>query len=269
MPRGTDRYDEARFQRQLWTPAHAPVRPYAWLDAANRSSLTVDSSGNCTAFAQGIAKSGGSAAGTGTVAYQPKGWIDGASPCFFSSNNATGFQLTTPMAYSGSPGMSAFFLGNVAGTGTAGYFAWLSGTSNGCPFSRYRDDSVVDVVRANQLGLVATPALTCSPGAHPVGFDAATNSVRIWLDGYIQATTTTDPAFSQPAAAIAYDPTSPLGGNDRFVECLLYDQKVPDWMCFRILAYLAWKWRVNSTFRAQNWAASGNPNLLIPPLIGV
>ena len=58
MPRGFNRYDEARLQRQLWTPDL--LRPALWLDAADQSTITVatgvsqwrDKSGNNRHFSQ-------------------------------------------------------------------------------------------------------------------------------------------------------------------------------------------------------------------------
>jgi hypothetical protein len=40
MPRGTDRYDEARRQGRLWTPAVEAASLYSWLDASSLASLT-------------------------------------------------------------------------------------------------------------------------------------------------------------------------------------------------------------------------------------
>lgn len=40
MPRGIDRYDEARLQGRLWTPAAEAANLYSWLDASNLPSLT-------------------------------------------------------------------------------------------------------------------------------------------------------------------------------------------------------------------------------------
>lgn len=59
MPRGADRYDEARFQGRLWSPA--TLRPFGWWDASDLSSVSTitgrvnewrDISGNGYIFSQ-------------------------------------------------------------------------------------------------------------------------------------------------------------------------------------------------------------------------
>jgi hypothetical protein len=59
MPRGVNRYDEARLQRRLWSPA--TLRPFGWWDASNLSSISTvagrvnewrDISGNGYVFSQ-------------------------------------------------------------------------------------------------------------------------------------------------------------------------------------------------------------------------
>jgi hypothetical protein len=59
MPRGLDRYDEARLQQRLWTPA--VLRPALWLDASDLSTISIgtgvsewrDKSGNGRHVSQG------------------------------------------------------------------------------------------------------------------------------------------------------------------------------------------------------------------------
>ena len=177
--------------------------------------------------------------------------------------------MNSSLAYTSGVGMMGFFLGNVFGSGFPnGYWSIIAGPTGG-PNLRYRDDQVVDVLRNNQLGLAATPALSCLPGPHIAGFDLILNRSRVWLDGSLQANVAADPALSQPLTSIGYDPSNALGVADRWVECVIYDQVIPDWMALRVMGYLAWKWNVNgSPVIAQSWALSGNPYLSAPPLIG-
>src|SRR5688572_1415854 len=39
MPRGVDRYDEARLQRRLWTPEHLRGKLFAWYDAQSIDTI--------------------------------------------------------------------------------------------------------------------------------------------------------------------------------------------------------------------------------------
>ncbi len=145
MPRGFNDYDTARLQGRLWTPA--VLRPAAWFDAADQSTITIstgvsewrDKSGNGNNLAQAtsgtqpsfsqnswnglstIGLSGSQAMRNTTLAFGTKYSI----VCAFNRTGGSSYQRFVE-SNAGIPGSGIFFFGSLNGN-----FATFFGTELG------------------------------------------------------------------------------------------------------------------------------------------
>ena len=260
MPRGTDRYDEARLQGRLWTPKvwRGDLKLVAWWDFSNENggltiatglSNAVDLSGRGNTLTQ--------ATGTSQPAYSPTGWTGGAKGAITPDGGDT-LIFTNGLLYNSTTGLSAAVIAYNNASGTRTIFSRPSGPGTG--MLRFTG-TTVELVRNFQAALLATATGSCPIGVRIVGCDFQSNSCVAWIDG-VSTSNSTDPGFSTNIECFFIDnganPFSggPVGealfGLSRWT---VRDRTLVD-------GYLAWKWR-----QVSNLVAS-HPFKNRPPLIG-
>lgn len=184
MPRGTNRVDEAHLQNRLWTPA--VLRPAAWYDAADLSTIATVSGG----VSEWRDKSGnGRTVSQATAGNRPTyttAGLNNLNVLTFSRTNSTFLRTTTSSITSGT------YTGQLD-------FAWVAN----------RTDSIGGtIITERNSSLVGETQWVFDTGAYFISSDGAnTNSNQ-----QISAATF---ALLSTSAAIAYH-THISGSRDRF-----------------------------------------------------
>lgn len=259
MPRGTDRYDEARLQGRLWTPAllRSSGKLWAWYDP-HQSAIT---------FATGISQfndlSGrGNNATQATTTKQPawspaNKWgrpavsYDGTSDCFFTPDSG----------YNGTNGLAAFLA--FERSNTAATYRSLIGC-NQAAAPAFRIDQTTNRLNLDRLGTtnLATTATACPVGFNVAGFVCSTNLSQIWMNGALTQTAT-NPSFPsgiQTIGGIDQNPSFPFDALMGEVVVMHFSPTAFERQSLE--GYLAWKWGTVGNLVADHRCKNR------PPLIG-
>jgi hypothetical protein len=258
VPRGTDRYDEARVQGRLWTPKvwKGDAKLVAWYDFSNEN-------GGLT-YATGVSDAV-DLSGKGNNATQPVGSAQAPwSPNVLNSkgailpNDIDGYNLTNALTYNATNGLSAACICYNNGSGVRVIFSHAAST--GSPNIRFNGDQF-ELVRNFQASLLLTAAGTCPTGVRIVGCDFQSNSCVAWIDG-TSYSNSTDPGFGSTLAHLFNDNGTSFWVGDPFGEILIGQSRWTVRDRSLVDGYLAWKWG-----NVSNLVAS-HPFKNRPPLIG-
>jgi hypothetical protein len=268
MPRGTGRVDEAIQQSRLWSPS--VLRPSLWMDAADISTLTLDSSSLVTEWRD---KSGFDRYATtigGTITYLPGGWA--GLPCLqFAANSARMRIASAPIFASGNANIGLFVVIRPNYTGTSyssvfanydiGNFQFLTGINIPylTPYGLY-NNAAVDLSNASYVAGLRQIIATTRTDSYFTGFQ----------NGYEQntvANTQSVYAGSGTQSVWAINSNASVSGNvesnaQDYCEIIAINANVPYDDRTAIEGYLAWKWGLVDTLNPAH------PYALRPPLIG-
>ena len=262
MPRGINRYQEAKSLRRLWTPEvwRGTNKLAAWWDFSNENGGLTVSTGLSNAVdlsGKGLTVSQG--AGASQPPYSPTGWVGGGKPAIIPDGVADGLDFSPGLSYNGTTGFSAACIAYNSASGGRTIFSHWGGA--GAPCLKLVGDTV-ELTRNFIAYLVQTPAGSCPAGVRILGCDLQSNSSVVWIDG-VSYSTGTDPACVTPAVSLFNDNGQSLFGGGPFGEIMfgqsrwsIHEREIVD-------GYLAWKWG-----NVQNLAKSSNPYKNRPPLIG-
>jgi hypothetical protein len=258
MPRGTDRYDEARIQGRLWTPIHlrAVGKLARWYSVPD--GAVVDGSGNVQTLKDlsGNGLDATQATAGSRPEYEPisLGHINRKPGTLTSADKSLSM---TAVAYNGTNGLSWAFVAsqNAAGTGTSNCI--VGGGTGGLEVRLNYTSPGWDVIRQAQLRLILMTAP--APNTLSVlGCDLATNSTIGWVDG-TSSSNATNPALSNGGNLLLS-----AGGTEflrgRFQEAIASELKWTTRERYLVDGYLAWKYGTN--------LAAAHPFKNRPPLIG-
>lgn len=265
MPRGYNRYDEARFQQRLWSPL--VLRPSLWMDAADLSTLTLDSSSLVTEWRD---KSGFNRHATtqgGTITYLPGGWA--GLPCLsFAANIARMEIASAPIFASGNSNIGLFVVirpnfaspsySAVFNNFTVGNFEFITG-------------AVVPYIEP--YGLYNNASLDLSNDAYVrylrqmIGTTRTDGSFTGFRNGYEQNTVANNQsvyigAATQSVWTINSNTISTESDAQDYCEIIAINANVSYDDRTAIEGYLAWKWDLVGTLNPAH------PYALRPPLIG-
>lgn len=264
MPRGSSlvdwRYDEAKIQGRLWTPAQFPASFLsAWYDFSAIETLTLDGSsgisqvndlsGNGNFAAQATAGSRPILVAAGKVNITPRRFADAST-----SNKA--MVLNSSLAYSAGNGVSVAIAANLNGLGSTA----LCGGTTGALELRSSSGTDIQLLNRGTAGLVTSTNSTPSGRMCVLGCEAKTSLSSVWLNGTL-TTNTNNPGFTQPITNIFDSVGEPFSGG--VGEFLFFNGNLLTTRQRNLVdGYLAWKWGC-----VQKLTAS-HPFLTRPPLIG-
>lgn len=260
MPRGTSRIDEAILQGRLWTPAS--LRPSAWFDADDISTITLNSN-NVSQWndKSGNGRHASQSEATNQPAYTPNG-LKGRTVLtfggndFFSISSFIENRIISVMAVASSNNTLANHY-IIDESNNNSYGGGLS--------LRFINTEVSSQVRF--WGQDALP-ITDSPNTVPTGAASILGGVEntsernTYLNG-VASETVTPGTSSRSAANLRIGHSSLLGGflDGTIAEIVLVSAAISKADRQRIEGYLSHKWGV-----AIN---ADHPYALNPPLIGV
>lgn len=255
MPRGTDRYDQARLAGRLWTPAQiTPLQLETWVDP----NKGID-------FATGVSKlynlvPGANHLVQATTANQPGLVSTGPNALrmlsFDGSNDAVAASVAV---YPNTAGYTAYAVAE--NNGAAG-FRSIFGILSGAGFFQLRLDSAhtLSVLRNASANLITSSNTSATNAFHIVGGSTATNFSSVSLNG-TETSNTTNPGFAGGWGNVGHS-----NGGERFagrIGQIVICSTIQDALTRRkIEGYLAW----SSGLVANLPAAHSFKNR--PPLIG-
>jgi len=270
MPRGTGRIDEARLQGRLYSPS--VLRPSLWMDAADISTLTLDSSSLVTEWRD---KSGLNRYATtigGTITYLPGGFS--GLPCLQFAANAARMRIASaPIFASGNANIGLFVVirPNFS-TSTSSYSA---------VFANYTDGNFEFMTGAaapyiEPFGLYNNAEVNLSGGSYVAGLRQIIATTRTdsyftgFWNGYEQNTVANTQSVylgGGTQSVWAINSNTLASGNfesnaQDYCEIIAIDGNVSYDDRTAIEGYLAWKWALVDTLNPAH------PYATRPPLIG-
>lgn len=262
MPRGTDRYDEARHQGRLWTPQALRAKMALWHDYSDLN--TVAASG--TQITSVTDKSGNGRTGTPQAVggrdpgFQIAGWksVSRNRPAIICTAAQIDNMEFTGITYSGAAGLSVHFVMN--NTAAAGVRTLISGTTGAFELAIDANQKITPT-RTSQA-VIATSTAALATGYGQVGMDCATNRCDMWLNGALEATANNG-AFT--ANAVRYGCQGQVGSNcwDSYIgEALVFTTILSLAETYKVTGCNAWKWG------AVDKLPASHPFKNRPPLIG-
>jgi hypothetical protein len=266
MPRGTDRYDEARLQGRLWTPQLERPNLGIWYDAADLSTVSIATGVSELRDKSGNARHATQAAGVTQPEYETNGSVFRHSVLNFTQIGS-GQALEVPnLSATGWSSLESLYV-------WANYFDPGGGaaTQFGAPLGRWSTDAVngdlepyVDGTIYHGFGSTArktvgnpTPSLTLPRIS---GMRSAANDWRYFLDGTLFFATATNTVGLPTAPRLGFSTTA--GCTCRIGELLLFNSSLTDLRRQRAEGYLAWKWGLVANLPGSH------PYKNRPPLIG-
>jgi len=270
MPRGTGRVDEAILQSRLWSPS--VLRPSLWMDAADLSTLTLDSSSLVTEWRDKSGYGRHAATTGGTITYLPGGWAGlpclqfaanaarmriASAPIFASGNANIGlFVVIRPNFSTGASSYSAVFANY-----TDGNFEFLTGTAAPYiePFGIY-NNAEVNLSGGSYVAKIRQIIAMTRTDSYFTGFQNGyeQNTVANFQSVY---------AGGDTQSVWAINSNTLASGNfesnaQDYCEIIAINANVPYDDRTAIEGYLAWKWGLVDTLNPAH------PYALRPPLIG-
>jgi hypothetical protein len=260
VPLGTSRYDEARLQGRLWTPAQRRGLDLGgWYDAADLSTLSI-----ATGVSQWNDKSGnGNHVVQATASAQPTlalNAINGLPTLrFVTANTQMLEKLSVTGMGSRAGGISMIIVAKVDSTAVAQGLVDISdGTGTNRTVLFLIETSAARYRMANDT---ATP-FTDTTAYHIFGGTGLTTAGNtVWADG-ISATITSpfpDETSVNLRIGTLYGNFYPVSGN--IAEVLIFRSSLADIDRNRVEGYAAWKWGLVRTLPASH------PYKNRPPLI--
>jgi len=271
VARGVNRYDEAQFQQRLWSPA--VLRPSLWMDAADLSTLTLNSSSLVTEWRD---KSGFNrhATTTGeTITYLPGGFS--GLPCLqFAANNARMRIASAPIFASGNSEIGLFVVirptyaangltySAVFANYSDGNFEFNTGSLTAAPYiipyGLYNGAEVNlsnDSYTANFRQIIATTRTNSSFTGFRNGYEQNTvaNTQSVYVGGGTQSVWAIN---SNTAASGNFESNA-----QDYCEIIAINANVSYNDRTAIEGYLAWKWDLRTSL------APNHPYINRPPLI--
>ncbi len=264
MPRGTNRYDEARHQGRLWSPIDwrgSTLR--GWFDADDLGTLT-GASGKCSQWND---KSGlGNDLTQGTSGNQPSIVQTGSNKAFlrFVSANSTFMRKTTLTGWTAPAPSSIFIALKMNSSGNFGFvdLSANTATNNGCLF--FFEPSLLQcrIATSGGAGTSATIAFSDTSSWHVVGCNNTVTDENVVLDGVVGTSNATG-SFATPANMNVGSLFSNVYYSDAdFGEIVITNSFLSTRERNLVEGYLAWKWGT-----VANLVAS-HPFRNRPPLIG-
>lgn len=265
MPLGSSlvdwRYDEAKVQGRLWTPAQFPASFLsAWYDFSAIETLTLDGS---TKVSQVNDLSGnGNFAAQATAGLRPTFFPTGkvnVTPRMYATvvGGSIAMILNSSLAYSAGSGISIAIAANNVGLANC---ALCGGTTGALEFAIGTGGTDVRLLRRGVVELAASSNVTAAGGMCVLGCDTQTNVSAVWLNG-VRTGNTNDPGFTNPITNIFDSAGDTFSGG--IGEMLFLNGGVLTTLQRNLVdGYLAWKWGCVQKLTATH------PFLTRPPLIG-
>lgn len=268
MPRGTDRYDEARLQGRLWTPAS--LAPCVWFDAMDLSTFTLDGSGNVSQWSD--------KSGTGNNAAQA---TSGKRPTYvalgrnsrpsvrFLIANATRLDLSVTGFPTGTTDHTLCAV-YYAPTGIGAYMQCFAWGDVGFPSGRVRSllSTDTDVLNFNMFAIDHNTSVAVGTD-HVIThtFVGSSGASSLYIDGAAASTATLGAASTTTfGASIGGAPSNGSGFDDYLTgdvqEIILVPRLLGLSDVNSLTGYAAWKWGYVSKL------AASHPFKNRPPLIG-
>ena len=259
MPRGVNRYDEARLQGRLWTPDL--VRPVFWLDAADLSTITISTG---VSIWRDKTSSGVNAVQP-TAANQPSygaALFPGSLPGVLFDGTNDEMNISTTAGQNLTHGVYWVFARRGAGSGSDGYrpsigtptgaLHYINSSSRGASYPYYGNPAFSFYDNA-QLYSNDVPYL--------MSFQLNGTGWGVWRNGTIEETTTAAsvPNSNNVGYTIARQPNASRWSNNVYAEILLV-QVTNTPIRQLVEGYFSWKWGVP--------LAASHPFANRPPLIG-
>lgn len=254
--RGTSRYDEAQFQKRLWTPANEPLRVTRWFDAGDVTTLTLDSSNRCSQW-NDKSQAGANATQATTSAMPTQTYTSVFAP--FPALNFSAASLQQMDYTVMSVGDMTLVCLVQRNTFTTNHRTIVSGQSATSFQARLNTSHQLELLSAGVSSLLTS-------GTVPVGaalLAGQTNTTG--KVGRVNGTETT------AATAVTFtNGTGRIGANygvgeefdGAMAELVMFQGVLSRAQIHRVEGYLAWKWGV------QRLLLRGHPFALRPPLIG-
>lgn len=262
MPRGTDRYDEARHQGRLWTPAllRGVGKLAMWWDYSDLN--TISASGADITQVRDKSGNGRNGAPQAVATREPDFLVNGwagptrSLPALSYDGSNDNMHVSSSIAYSAGNGMSVHAVINNTGSATN---RTIMGGPVGAPELSLTTTHQVSMVRSNQA-VIASSSAVLPTGRALAGWDAATNRSDLWVNG-ARETNATNPAFSANALDFGLNGVT---GTNQFVS-LMGEILVCNFLLslregYLVSGYYGWKWGVV--------LSAVNPFKNRPPLIG-
>lgn len=264
MPLGTDRYDEARHQGRLWTPAllRGVGKLAMWWDYSDLN--TISASGADITQVRDKSGNGRNGAPQAIATREPDFLVNGwtgptrSRPCLSYDGSNDNMNVSSSIAYNATNGMSVHAVVN--NTGAASKRTIASGPA-GAPELSITNGQLVQMTRCNQADIFASTA-TLPTGRALAGWDAATNRSDVWANG-ARETNGTNPAFAANMLDFGLNGASGLNPFNSLVgEILVCTFLLSLREGFLVTGYYAWKWGVVDKLPAAHNFKNR------PPLIG-
>jgi hypothetical protein len=265
MPRGLNPYDEAQLQRRLWTPDL--LRPALWLDAADRSTITI-----ATGVSQWRDKSGNERNATqSTAANQPAYTIGGLNGRNILTFDGTNDHLLHSFNASPAPHSVFAVARRTSGGGGSGYQVLFEAIGLNSAFGVNISAKAFNLTNwgeyinswidsgqslLNNWSAVAMISPTATSGTETLDTNGRTTTV---------AYTARYPGDAFARQAIGADPGFGLGDGvlkGDIAEIVVFMSALSKSGRDLMIGYLAWKWGLVSKLLASH------PFCNRPPLIG-
>lgn len=258
MPRGVSRYDEARFQRRLWTPANDPAGYVTrWFDASDLTTITANGSNQVSAWKdKSKNKDTATQATTANMPILAFDGVFGPMPSLkFTSASAQNLNFG-PL---GTGNMSYVALVE-RNTFTTNHRTILSGQSATSPQMRIDTTHQIELLSAGVASIMtATKVIAQGPAILSAQLGTS-NQIR--TNGTLE-TGGSSTTFSNGVGRIGGNYGTGEDFDGRIAEIVVYSGFLPTRKVQQIEGYLAWKWG------QQELLLAGHPYAQRPPLIGV
>lgn len=264
MPRGVNRYDEARIQGRLWTPKQEG-NTFLWLDAMNTGNFTVDGSNGVSQWndVSGNSRHFTQSSSSNRVIYQPFGYnglpavdYNGTDLYLYCDTSLTGTTVYVYiMCWIGSSipndgrwiGASAT---GVADYDNASYFNIFYSPGNGVKTWR------------NNVGSGALAFTTDAPAIVGGNFDGTNEWAS--LNGKDSSSSGSTGSFNVSRIYLGRYPAASGYGFQRYINEVIFETGAYNpARKQKIEGYLAWKW-----LGSNNTLVASHPFKMRPPLIG-
>jgi hypothetical protein len=266
VPRGVDRYDEAQLQGRLWTPTllRGEANLWAWFDASDLSTVTLDGSGNVSDWAD---KSGNARHTTQATSGIRPIWANnvfGHRPGIKGGTGATLRRLTSTGTPSLAQPLTVYVVTKV--NGTLDSFA--------CAFNGLQTGSNAAHVALKRSDVSNNPAIWGGTALKTIGSTLSVGSRYILgavfngasTVGFTNGTDTSASSAGTLGVVSGFnlcgaDPAN-MASDAYFAEFVVVSKSMSAIERRRMEAYLAWKWGLVDIIPADN------PYKNRPPLIG-
>lgn len=257
MPRGVDRWDEARHQGRLWDPRGDGLA--VWYDADDIGTITCDGSGNVSEWRDKSGNANHASQGTGVQrpAFQGAN-VYGKPGLRFTSASSNFLEIATALAVGDTTVTVAFRHLSSAGTQTLVASNLILAGSHQCRINGDRISQVKNFVTEIQAA-----GSGAAPPINHIWTWRSSSGGGTWLmrDDGTDYTTTSSQTIDLGTKCLGQSRGSEFF-NGIMCETIISLGKATDYQVVRREGYLAWKWGFANILRGDH------PYKNRPPLIG-